>query len=83
LLFNTKAFGLQPDLTVEKELGKSSPLLTPEKWKTIIDVLKDWGPQDNDGNYINPDLIEEEDERKRVKAHRKENRLAYEWSKAY
>jgi hypothetical protein len=31
LLFNTKAFGLQLDLTVEKELVKSSPLLTPEK----------------------------------------------------
>ncbi|KAL7509808.1 hypothetical protein ACHAXN_006786 [Cyclotella atomus] len=83
MLFNNEAFGLRPDLTVEQEPGKSSPQLTPKKWEMIIDVLKHWGPQDNDGNYINPDLIEDEDEKKRVKEHRKANRLAYEWCKTY
>lgn len=75
---------MNQDLTVDnEEPGRTSPQLTPKKWKIIIEVLKGWSPQHEDGKYISIDQIDNEDEKKCIKANCKAHKGAYEWCKAY
>ena len=80
--FNKQAFTLNPDLTVDQVPTNTSKRLTPQKWKEICDVLRDWGPTEN-GQFLEVKEIQDEDLRKQVAAHRKTHKKKYKWAEKY
>jgi hypothetical protein len=82
-LFNLKAFHMHPDLTFDKEPGKTSMKLTPTKWQEIMDTLSNWGPLGSDDNFIPEANIHDPIIKDQVLKHRTAHKSGYVWSKVY
>ena len=57
--------------------------LTSARWNEIVHTLLNWGPRDEEGNYIPLGSIEEDKEKRRVTVYRRLHKYGYEWAKVY